>query len=353
MAQHFIKSEMSENEEGLVEQAEKMNFPGPGSRLGVTAVVGAVMLGMGVMAKMSSGSIKTSLASPGASILAADSSCFEENVAYSLGRGKAGGQVHWILGDGKKGSEHECQIWCQETPGCEFFRFRTLSKRCFLSTNRGGKVKKGNKGAISGPKFCNVLTRPCKEYIGVSSAYKVDHADTPGLGVSTFKSHLDKQQVTVSTWTEAFEQSDNGKKRHDDDIQNYPVWPKGMPPSFVAYMTVGKQDQKQGFNITIDGAPIENMVMLVDMYLPKPEQWNATVSEGIFLPVVDSSGWFRADLLDHGRTIFVEAERAARVFLPLRFSKAVSNVAISVTSSKTVLGAGSYGVVIYKGKNCE
>merc|ERR1711983_71718 len=131
-------------------------------------------------------------------------------------------------------------------------------------------------------------------------------------------------------------------------MANYPVWPKGVPPSFIAYMSPGQKDQKQGFNITVDGSPMENMVLMVDMYLPLPYQWNATVSDGIFLPVLDSSGWYRADLLDHGRTIFAEMETMGRIFLTLRFSKAVSNVAISVSTNRIVGMAGSYGVMIFK-----
>merc|ERR1711983_688127 len=69
------------------------------------------------------------------------SSCFEENVAYQLGK-ITQGKSKWMLADEKRGSAHECQLWCQSVPSCEFFTFRSRTTRCTLTTNRGEKMKK-------------------------------------------------------------------------------------------------------------------------------------------------------------------------------------------------------------------
>jgi len=346
MAQHFspVKT-TSDHAEGFFERPETIRF-GPRSRLGMTAAAGAIALATGVIA-VYNGSMKTKRARPSASILAADAPCFEENVAYEFGQGKAGkGQTSWVVGDEKRASAHECQNWCQAILGCEFFTFRKNSQRCLLSTQKGEQRKRGNKGAISGTRHCNVPLRPCQTYTE-SSSWTVDKAEALG-GLTTFKAQVAGQQVTLSTWTQT---KDYSSRLAPHIAEGYPAWPKGFPNAPLAYMNYGNADLRKGFNITVDGAPMENMVVMFSHYLPKPVQWNATVSEGLFLRVVDSSPWFRSDGLDNGRTIFLEADLMPVLYSTWRLSKPVSTVSISVSTTATPDHV--FSVLMAKGSNCQ
>lgn len=347
MAQQFRPTETEENDallEGVsesdgtfVEQAKMTRVRR--SLFGVTAVAGALLIVIWISVMIGSWSNTMLRASPAQSILAAEDACIEENVAYGLGK-ITQGKSEWLLQEGKKPSAHECQIWCQIVTGCEFFTFRKRSKKCTLTNNRGEKRAKGNNGAISGPKFCALAVRPCQEYVTTASRWG-QRWGSP----STFSSHLDGELVTVSTHT----MPRGSSNKLDERMLGYPAWIKGMPLPTPLMMDHGKESQWKGFNITVHGAPMENLILMYNSYLPPGKQWNATLSNGKWIKIHDYSGWFRTDLIDGGRTVFTEMENMPAVYMALRLSEPVSQVSVSVSTN--VLG--NFALMLFKGKNCE
>ena len=73
--------------------------------------------------------------------------CFEQNTDFHSN------VIHLGYGvDTKQNSATDCQLFCQNKEGCDFFTFNTVSKECWLKTSDVGRRVAYHH--ISGTKFC-------------------------------------------------------------------------------------------------------------------------------------------------------------------------------------------------------
>merc|ERR1719367_784811 len=111
-----------------------------------------------------------------------------------------------------------------------------------------------------------------------------------------------------------------------------------MESPWMMLMYYGWNSEKtteKGFNITIEGDAMEDLIVTMNHNLIIPgSSTNLTLSEGTWIPVTETNGLFRADLLDGGRTVFLEAGAMSQTMTTFRLSKPVSTVAISVSSHR-------------------
>merc|ERR1712012_409101 len=352
MAQHLIAMETSDCEKDSAGE-KKMTSCVAGSRLGKTALIGVAMVTAGVLAISVKGiwSSKKLRANPESSILeesTAVDSCFEDKVAYKLG-GVKQGTSKWVLAEEKRDSPHECQFMCQSLAACEFFTFKPRTKKCIATTARGEKLKKGQK-AVSGPRYCPGASHPCKQYLAPSSSWTLTGPGNVELLTHEYTSQLNGQKVKFNIYggeekVEAWEQP----QANHNGIVDFPTWPKEMPPNYPMIYRVS--NPPKSFNITVEGDPIENMILGFFFAGERYTGWKLTLSDGIWIPVNSGKGWFHANFLDNGRTLFLEGT-GMQILAMYRLSKPVSKV--SITSE----GLGKWNTVytihtvVFQGKQC-
>lgn len=132
-------------------------------------------------------------------------------------------------------------------------------------------------------------------------------------------------------------------------ITHFPTWPKEMPPNYV--MTYSVSNPPKSFNITVEGDPMENMILGFFFYGKQGAQWKLTLGDGIWIPVNDAKGMFRADFLDDGRTLFMEG--AGQQILGLfRLSKPVSKVSITCEGTGFDNPIDTFHTMVFQGKQC-
>jgi len=350
MAQRLVADETGDMEEELVVE-EKITSVVPGSRLMLTAMTGVVMVAIGVFAVAVNGTwSKRAWANPGASIMKQATQidqCFEENVAYKLGKVRKG-KSEWILEDEKKNSPHECQIWCQTVIGCQFFTFKQRTSRCILTTARGEKLKKGQK-AISGPRVCPGVAQPCQEYLP-STVWTLNTQATPAKQPGKFEKKVFEYTGQLSGRGVKLEVGyvENAwpvPNKAPDQFKQLPTWPKAMPTNF---QTVYRPPNF--VNITFDGDPIEDLVVTWASHLYQ-KQWKLMTSEA-WSPVTDSLGFFRSDYSADGRTLVLEEGTMEAPFVVNRVLKPVSKFSITTNVEELGVDGGGAEVMIYQGKNC-
>jgi len=197
----------------------------------------------------------------------------------------------------------------------------------------------------------------CEAYIS-SSAWTLKEEEDgviPGDSVkkyprirSTFTATLNGRKVAVSTWAVAFEH-----ETRMDALVGYPAWPKGMGAPYVAFLDYGSPEaESNGFNITVDGDPIPNLVVGLYHNLPPPDsQWNASLEQGTWVPVTDTSGLFRADLIHDGTTLFLEGGPQTDCVPTYKMEK-MSNYVVSYSTSPGV-GGYPFGIWLSEGQQCK
>jgi len=338
---------------------ENNTFSVPGSRVKKTAVVGAAIVAMVVVAANGIGSSERVQGDPGASIMkqaTQPDSCFEENVAYQLGKVKKG-KSPWILADDKRDSPQECQIWCQTNPACQFFTFKQRTKRCILTTERGEKLKKGQK-AISGPRICPGVAKPCVEYVASGAWTLKGPGGVQNCESKEWTGQLSGQSVKVAIWGSCAAAFDS-PELVPEYFKQCPTWPKGMPLNYPVVTETASRGVGTNFNITVDGNPIENVVIGLYMFLPVhpqpdgPAEWKGTLSEGTWIPETDPQGSYRADLLDGGRTLNLGPAANIEALGFWRLSKPVSKISITTAGTKGIPGIPQMMLMVYQGKQCR
>jgi len=362
MVRHWTEIEESDTENETVLFQTQQTLAVPGLSRGVMVKIGAAMAAIGMMVFVvnSTWSSQRLQASLGASISKdtlpdfqnAQTSCFEENVAYKLGK-ITQGKSEWMLADDKRGSAHECQLWCQSFPACEFFTFRSRTTRCTLTTNRGEKMTKGKK-TISGPRVCPGAARPCEEY-KISSALTLSKDWKDG-----FSGQLSGQNLKVDQFVsgnDGLMAWDIPQTAHDEAV-NSPTWPKGMEAVHFAGVSPWTN-----LKITIDGDPMEDVILTLIVMLPnfpdkgdggvQRSQWNGTLSDGTWIPVTNTFGLFRADLVDDGRTLFLEGGQWEYVMVNCRLSKPVSTVSITTSHMMHFVGLMPLMMAVSQGQKCK
>merc|ERR1719444_36975 len=356
MAQHLFAAETSDMEETFVGKEMTTSFV-PGPRLGKTAVVGAAMIAIGVMVTAAKGtwSSQRVRAMPDALIVKTSTpvdKCFEENVAYKLGKVKKG-KSEWILADEKRNSAHECQLMCLTHAACEFFTFRSRSKRCIVTSARGEKLKKGQK-AVSGPRFCPGVAQPCKQYL-VSSEWTLTGPKGVPMPTHEFTSQLNGQNMKFLVHGGPPGPAWERPELNPGGIKHFPIYPANVPENYGA--VYHPMQPSNNLTITVEGDPMENMVLAFFYFCPAGEERKYTLSDGTWIPVNDVKGMFEVDLLDDRRTLSIGCSGGLALGM-FRLSKPVSKV--SITTSHKYLEGGSgpppgrneVVQMVFQGKQC-
>lgn len=327
---------------------ERMASIMPGARRVLLMTVGVMVVTIGFATAIHGTPSTAVQASPSPLIIkkaAQIDQCFEENVAYKLGKVKKG-KSEWILADEKKDSPRECQNWCQTFVGCQFFTFKQRTNRCILTTARGEKLKKGQK-AISGPRVCPGNPQPCQEYLP-STVFKLKPESAPAPPGQTgkvfeYNTQLSGQNVRL--------QFGYVKDAWDvpgiliDSYLTWATWPKGMPQSYFTLTSV-----PNFINITVDGDPMEDMIVSTLASL-QGKTWKYTLDENTWIPIVDTLDWYHADVIDGGRTLRVEEGENRVGFVHHRLSKPVSKVSISLNAEE-INSIAPIQLLLYQGKKC-
>lgn len=342
--------ETSDYETDLFGEKKNASFVA-GSRLGKTALIGAAMVTAGVLAISVTGtwSSKKVRANPESSIWKQSipvDSCFEEKVAYKLG-GVKSGKSSWVVAEEKRDSPHECQFLCQSLEACEFFTYRPRSQKCIASTARGDKLKKGQQ-AVSGPRYCPGASHRCKQYVAPSSGWTLSGPENLDVQTFEYTSQLNGQKVKFNFYGKGVVDTWEQPQANANGVTSFPTWPKEMPPNYPMVHAVS--NPPKSFNITVEGDPIENMILGFFYAGVKGSQWKLTLSDGIWIPVNDAKGMFRADFLDDGRTLFLEGVGQQMLGM-FRLSKPVSKV--SITSEGTgFISPYTFDTMVFQGKQC-
>jgi len=142
----------------------------------------------------------------------------------------------------------------------------------------------------------------------------------------------------------------------DEQLKQFPTWPKGMPLNYPTAFTAADEKKPTNINITVDGAPMENVILGFVLVAPHPpqelSQWRGTLNEGTWIPVIDSEGYFRQDVLDDGRTLLL-GEAATQLILGFyRLSKPVSKISITTAGSINLPVYPQMQMMVYQGKQC-
>jgi len=361
MAQHLFAAETSDMEETFVGK-EMATSPVPGSRLGKTAgktaVVGAAMIAIGVMVTAAKGiwSSQSVRARPDALIVKQSTpveGCFEKNVAYKLGKVKQG-KSEWTLADEKRDSAHECQLMCLTHAACEFFTFKPRTKRCIVTSARGEKLKNGHR-AVSGPRFCAGDAQPCKQYL-VSSKWTLPGPDGGIRPWQQFTSQLNGQNVKFLIHGGPPGPAWEFTESRSFGIKGYPLYPENVPPNHA--LAYHPMRPSKNLTITVEGDPIENMVLMFFFSCPAGAERKYTLSDGTWIPIFKVMGWYENDVVDDGRTISFGCT-GGLIMGMFRLSKPVSEISITSSSKDPdpvpgvpLPGQNEVVQMLFQGKQC-
>jgi len=167
---------------------------------------------------------------------------------------------------------------------------------------------------------------------------------------------LNGQNVTVSTYSELTPQHFTLPPA----VKDMPGWPKGMEPGAIVISDYGwstddSLPQEKGFNLTVQGPPMEDLVVtMIHEFYDQVISTNVTVSQNSWIPVVGTSGMFRADVINAGRTVFIQAGAVSQTVSSFRLTKPVSTLAISISSDRKYYDHhGPYVFWLSQGKKCS